>query len=296
MFFSIEPLYLIIEQCIKELILYYYYQNMIVEDLYNKTKGRFKGDFFEMILVSEVSKAKKFWIFKFDDIISINSIVPYYFSIKTYSYRLLKNNNIIELEKYKQNNDDKKDIEEESEEEINIISTNSFSNISSINYNKKYYSKKKDKLIFKELKEIIDKTFGIKIETKILDKKSYFLKQIKTNGKYVDAGLLIYKGEGKNNKFYFILKVFQITIKKEKIKIYDANETSLILTYIKEYLEKIFTNLEIIEASLYYILDSKNSDKNIVDLCNKYLIGCLNFNTEKKVFNNMNKFNFNVNN
>ena len=90
------------------------------------------------------------------------------------------------------------------------------------------------------------------------------------------------------------MKVFQISIKKEKQKIYDRNEVSLILVYIKEYLENIFTNLKIINASYYYIIDAKKPDKDIVNLCKEYSLGCLGFNIEVKVFNSINNSDFNT--
>ena len=252
-FFSIEPIYRIIENCCKELLLFYAYKNTILEELFEEGKGGFKGEIFELIIINQIIETKKLWNYNFDEV------------------------------------NEKEDFQ-------NIITTSNINSNKSINYSKKKYSKSKDGKVFEELKKIIDQTIypGNQIEKKKLEKKSIFLNQIYSNGKYVDCGLLIYHGEQDDNSLNFILKVFQISIKKEKQKIYDRNEVSLILVYMKEYLESIFTNLKIINASYYYIIDAKKPDKDIVNLCKQYSLGCLGFNIEVKAFNSINNSDFNI--
>ena len=90
-FFTVEPIYQIIEVCLKEFIVYYMIEEHVLEEIYSKSKGGIKGNLFEYILIDHIKSTKKFINFKFDLIENVNSIVPYYFSITKFSHRLLIN-------------------------------------------------------------------------------------------------------------------------------------------------------------------------------------------------------------
>ena len=164
-----------------------------------------------------------------------------------------------------------------------------------INYSRKVYYKNKDKIIFKEIKNRINSIFNTDYveEQKELEKCSIFLNQLNSNAKYIDIGILIYNEE-KDGKLIFSLIVYQITIKKKKEKIYNKNEVCLILSYIKEYLEKKFKNIIIKEASYYYIIDNETKDNNLLKLCNENSIGCFMFNIKNKTFKKCNSYDFKI--
>ena len=284
-FYSIEPLYPILAKCIKDLMLLGKYESIIHNYIYDNSKGGFKGDLFEYLVIKGIKDSKQIMNFKFNKIIDINSLVPQNFSIKKYSYRLIKLKKAYEEEEII----NKENLPQEEKE--NKIENNDLKNIK-INYNKKKYSRLKDKVIFEELEKIINNTFGLNLlneEKIILEKETIFLNQTNTNGKYVDAGVLIFRYE-ENNKLKCLLKLFQITTKKEKIKLYNPREIHLILSYIKDYLENKFINLIIEEASFYYIIDSISKDENIIESCEKYKIGCLGYNVKNKTFCNINNY------
>ena len=120
-----------------------------------------------------------------------------------------------------------------------------------------------------------------------MPKKNIYLNQLYSNAKYVDGGLLIYIDEGQ--KLNFKLIIFQITIKRKKNKIFNKNEYSLILTYIKEHLEKLYQNINIVESVFYFIIDSNEKDNTIVKECKKNSIGVYGFNIQPKMFSIINK-------
>ena len=303
-FFTIEPIYPILKEILKELIFYYNIEENIVKEIYYESSGGKKGDFFEYIFLNFVKSEKKFLGLNFEVIENINSIVPYYFSINKFSHRLFikKQKNEIIINKIKDKNVDKIDedeiIEENKTVEENNINTQEKSedNTKKLKYDKKKYTKQRDYHVFVELKKIINNQFNqnaIK-EEKNLPKKNIYLNQLNSNGKYVDGGLLIFKGEN-NKKLNFELIVIQVSIKRDKDKIYNKNETSLILTYIKEYLEKCYSNINITKISFYYIIDFEDQDNTIKDKCNNYSIGCYGFNVSSKVLTSVNKCNLTLN-
>lgn len=298
-FFSIEPLYKIIENCCKEIIDYNLYEYNIILSLYQESKAGLKGDLFEWILIKNVKEFKCILNYKFDEIIEIKTIVPYNFSIKTYSYRFLlnkiekKTNKFVDIKNLKKLNDIEEGV---------IITTednkkDTINDENNIDFYKKKYHKKKDNYVFMKIKETIDKVFNLDYseEKKILNKKSVFLNQLNSNKKYIDAGILIYKNEN-GDKLQFSLVVFQIAIKKEKKKLYNAKEIELILSIIKEHLEEKYSNLIIIEASYYYIIDYDDKDINISQFCKDNKIGCLSFDIKKKIIKKENNFTFTISN
>ena len=294
-FFNIEPLYPILEKCLKEIIFYNDIRQNILNDIYSGLKGGIKGDLFEYILTNFIMFNKKCIDDNFEIIENINSLVPYSFSITKFSHRLyiLKNNNN-ETETEENEEDEKEEsLDDEEKDDSNNIDSeqkiNKEKKLKKIKYDKKKYSKSKDKRIFKELKDIIDKTFNkkfLKKETN-LPKKNIYLNQLYSNAKYVDGGLLIYIDEGQ--KLNFKLIIFQITIKRKKNKIFNKNEYSLILTYIKEHLEKLYQNINIVESVFYFIIDSNAKDNTIVKECKKNSIGVYGFNIQPKMFSIINK-------
>ena len=48
------------------------------------------------------------------------------------------------------------------------------------------------------------------------------------------------------------------------MKIFNQKEIELISTYIKEHLEKLFSNINIIEISQYYIIDGDQPSETII--------------------------------
>ena len=292
-FFNIEPLYPIIEKCLKEIIFYDDFRQNILNDIYSGLKGGIKGDLFEYILTNFIMFNKKFINDKFEIIENINSLVPYSFSITKFSHRLyiLKNNNNNETET--EENEEEESIDEEEEDDDKDSrkeqKINKGEKLKKIKYDKKRYSKSKDKSIFKQLKEIIDKTFNQKYLKKEINlpKKNIYLNQLHSNAKYVDGGLLIYIDEGQ--KLNFKLIIFQITIKRKRNKIFNKNEYSLILTYIKDHLEKRYPNINIIESVFYYIIDLNEIDNTIINECKKNSIGVYGFKIQPKMFSFINK-------
>ena len=307
-FFTFEPLYQILELILKELIYYNYFQDKLIQEIYSELTGGNKGDFFEYILINFIMDEKKFLDFNLDIIENINSLVPYSFSIDKFSHRLLllkKNKNANTGKKIdKKNEMNVKELDEEEnqvddnnekENDIQEKSENKQSKEKQINYKKKYYSKSKDKEIFEKLKIYINQTFNItQLKTeKNLPNKNIYLNQMNSNAKYVDGGLLIYLNE-KNQKFNFKLIVFQVSIKRDENKIFNKNETSLILAYIKENLENCYPNINIEEIVFYYIIDSEKQDPIIKTNCDNYSIGCYGFNIKKKKIIKVNELTFHL--
>lgn len=298
-FFTVEPIYQLIDVCLKELIVYYMIEEHVLEEIYLKSKGGIKGNIFEYILIDHIKSQKKFINYKFDLVEYVNSIVPYYFLITKFSHRLLINkdsykNKLLEGE----GKNEELDVgEKDNESEIkNTQDEKIKNNYSKINVNKIKYTKSKDKNVFIKLQEIIDKTFykDKEKDNKILPKKNILLNQLNSNSKYVDGALLIFVDES-NQRLNFKLKLFQISIKREKYKIFNRKEISLISTYVKEHLENIFSNINIIEICFYYIIDESEHDNTIKNECEKNLINCYRFKIDKKIFNKVNNYNFFVN-
>ena len=289
-FFTVEPLYPIIEECLKEIIAYYVVEDYILNSIYFTLKGGIRGDIFEYIFLNHIKKHKNIFKIYFESIENINSLVPHNFSISKFSYRLfiLKKNMEEKLIQQPDNNKQK-----ENNEENDDIATNSQTNI---NYKKKNYTISRDPTVFIELQKIIKKTFNKCdiIYEKKLPKKNIYLNQLNSNGKYVDGGLLIYLNED-NDKLNFKLIAIQISIKRKKIKIFNQNESSLILSYIKEHLEKYFININITESSFYYIMDLDKPDNNIKEECFKYSIGCYGYSIKQSLLQKINYFNFSIN-
>ena len=95
---------------------------------------------------------------------------------------------------------------------------------------------------------------------------------------------MIFQKKNKSNKLLFKLIVYQITIKKEKIKLFNSSETALILSYVKEYIESKFQNIIIDEAFFYYIIESNNKDNNIIKNCKENGFGCILLDIQKNNF------------
>ena len=98
-FFTVEPLYQIIEECLKELIVYNMMKEHLYEELYLNSKGGIKGYLFEYILINYIKSSKKFIDIKFQLIENVNAIVPYSFSISKFSHRLLVKKNYYQNKK-----------------------------------------------------------------------------------------------------------------------------------------------------------------------------------------------------
>ena len=310
-FFTVEPLYQIIEVCLKELIVYYMIEEHLYEELYLNLKGGLKGYLFEYILINYIKSSKKFINIKFELVENINSIVPNSFSITKFSHRLLIKKNYYQgkKEERKANNSknksneliiEEKDNDNDNNKDESVINSDSkkcqkLSNNLKINTDKKKYSKTKDKNVFIELKKIIDETFHKDDDNdkKYLQKKNIYLNQLNSNGKYFDGGLLIYIDE-KNQLLNFKLILIQFSINREKNKIFNQKEIKLISTYIKEHLEKLYQNINIIEILPYYIIDGDQPSQIIVQECKSFSIQCLGFKINKKTFNSFNDSEFKV--
>jgi len=119
------------------------------------------------------------------------------------------------------------------------------------------------------------------------------LNQLNSNGKYFDGGLLIYEDE-KNQHLNFKLKLIQFSINREKMKVFNQKEIELISTYIKEHLEKLFSNINIIEISPYYIIDGDQPSETIIKECKTFSIQCHGFKIQKNIFNSFNDSEFKV--
>ena len=308
-FFSFEPLYQIIEIILKEIIFYYNFQEKILNEVYSELVGGIRGDFFEYIFINFIKIEKRFSNVDFEIIENINSIVPYHFSINKFSHRLLllKKNNYENTDEEIDKMDDEEygclyeeesqeDDYDEKESDIQEKRKAKPSKEKKVNYKKKCYSKSKDKEIFAKLKMYINKTFNTnQLKTEInLPSKNIYLNQVNSNAKYVDGGLLIYLNE-KNHKLNFKLIVFQVSIKRDKNKIFNKNETSLILAYIKEHLENCYPNINIEEIVFCYIIDSEQQDIIIKTNCNNYSIGCYGFNINSKKITKVNELTFYLN-
>ena len=179
---------------------------------------------------------------------------------------------------------------------FNIISKKSIGNIKiddylSIdcfvpnNYSVKYFSlkRKNNNYKFLDIKNLIHPNKKkISFTNKII-----LLIQNQFNAKYYDIGVLIKMNNGK-----YKLILFQITITKDKKKLFSKLENELIFYFVKMNLENNF-DIVIESGYFYYILSYKDNhyeDENTLNFCIKNRIGYLGFSVGKNIgfINNIN--------
>ena len=132
----------------------------------------------------------------------------------------------------------------------------------------------------------INKTKTTKIK---LENKPYFIKQINFYGKYYDCGVLIpdenFKDKNSKEKTkYFYLVLFQISIKKDKIKTFIIEEHEIIFFFVKKHLETLF-DIEITAGYFYYILKATNGQIDDKETYKNYKNFCLGFDIFKNFIN-----------
>ena len=71
-FFTAEPLYQILDICLKELIVYCMNREHKFQDIYSYIKGGIKGNIFEYILLDNIKSTKKFNNIQFELIENID--------------------------------------------------------------------------------------------------------------------------------------------------------------------------------------------------------------------------------
>ena len=158
------------------------------------------------------------------------------------------------------------------------IEIDEFISISSLvpnNFSIKYYITKNEQKNNKREFINIDELIQNKNELVDLKLNVYGIFQTNFNSKYFDFAIIM-KNSNDNT---FILIVFQISIKKEKKKLYDKKEIELILYYVKKNIEGNF-NVKISSAYFYYILSAigeKINDEYTLNFCKKNKLSVIPF-------------------